>query len=143
MDGLEWSSDFGTGTTFDIFHRTGKQPDWIERLKSLVTEGAILEAVAFSIRAETPSGPFDFVVSRVFSNHCTSSTEHSSSSGHSCVWSSSSRNEKSSGGRYWLRHSPKKEFSMSAFSTLLEATDPFRDSTGGEEGFFVKCLTVF
>ena len=107
MDGLEWSFDFGTGTIFDIFHRTGKHPDWIERLKSLVTEGAILEAVVFSVRAETPSGPFDFVVSRVSSNHCTYSTEHSSSSGHSCVLSSLSRTEKSSGGRDWLRHSPK------------------------------------
>ena len=68
--------DFGTRTTFDIFHKTEKQPDWIERLimKNLVADGEILEAVAFNIRADIPSRPFDFVVSRISSNHCNSST---------------------------------------------------------------------
>ena len=35
-------------------------------LKSLVTLGAMLEAVYFSILAEIPSGPLDFDMSRDF-----------------------------------------------------------------------------
>ena len=47
--------DLGTGTILAIFHMVGKQADAIDRLNSLVTDGAILEATAFSILAEIPS----------------------------------------------------------------------------------------
>ena len=83
---IDWNGRFILALEPHLTFSIGlENSQWIERLKSLVNEGAILEAVAFSIRAETPSGPFDFVVSRISSNHCTSSTEHSSSSG--CVGS--------------------------------------------------------
>jgi len=55
--------DLGTGTILAIFHMVGKQADAIDRLNSLVTDGAILEATALSILAEIPSGPLDLAVS--------------------------------------------------------------------------------
>ena len=60
----------------------GKQADTTDRLNSLVIDGAILEATAFLILAEIPSGPLDLVASSLFINHCTSSTVHRKSSGH-------------------------------------------------------------
>ena len=79
----DWNDlDLGTGTILAIFHMVGKQADAIDRLNSLVTDGAILEATAFSILAEIPSGPLDSAVSSLFINHCTSSTVHRKSSGH-------------------------------------------------------------
>jgi len=64
--------DLVTGTILAIFHTVGKQADAIDRLNSLVTDGAILEATAFSILAEIPSGPLDLAVSSLLINHCTS-----------------------------------------------------------------------
>ena len=67
---------------WDIFHMVEKQADTTDRLNSLVRDGAILEATAFRILAEVPSGPLDLVASSLFINHCTSSTVHRKSSGH-------------------------------------------------------------
>ena len=47
-----------------------KQADAIDRLNSLVINGTILEATAFRILAEIPSGPLDLVASSLFINHC-------------------------------------------------------------------------
>ena len=74
--------DLGTGTILAIFHMVGKQVNAIDRLNSLVIDLAILEATAFSILAEIPSGPLDLVVSSRFNNNYTSSTVHRKSSGH-------------------------------------------------------------
>jgi len=60
----------------------GKQADAVDRLNSLVIDGAILEAAAFSILAEIPYGPLDLAVSSLFITHCTFSTVHRKSLGH-------------------------------------------------------------
>ena len=53
---------FAIGTTSDCFQVAGICPEWIDILNSLVMEGAIAEAVDFSIRAEMPSFPLALVV---------------------------------------------------------------------------------
>ena len=53
----------------------------MERLKSLLREGATLADVALSIRVEMPSGPAAFLLLRPFKRVCTVSLEHSSLSG--------------------------------------------------------------
>ena len=50
------SPPFGIGT-FEIFQACGSLPSTILKLNSLVMDGATLEAVALSIRAEILSGP--------------------------------------------------------------------------------------
>ena len=45
------------GTNTDLFHSVGTCPSLIDRLKSLVTDGAMLVAVCLSIIADTSSGP--------------------------------------------------------------------------------------
>ena len=54
-----------------------------DMLNSLVIEGVMEWAVDLSIRAEIPSGPLDFVVSRDCSIFKTSASVHNSSAGHS------------------------------------------------------------
>ena len=108
LEGFAWLFNLGTGTTFASFHADGKQADLIDMLKRLVTDGAMLEATAFNILAEMPSGPLALVVSSLFKSHSTSSTVHKKSSGHSTIGCNSSRTEKSRGGREWLKHLPKK-----------------------------------
>ena len=49
--------DFGMGTTIESFHWSGSLPQRIEQLKCTVREGAMLEAVDFSIRPDILSGP--------------------------------------------------------------------------------------
>ena len=49
----------------------------MEILSNLVRIGATLAEVAFNIREDIPSGPFDFVRSREFNSPLTSSTVHS------------------------------------------------------------------
>ena len=43
---------------FCVFHILGNLPEVSERVKSLASDGAMLLAVALSIKAEIPSGPF-------------------------------------------------------------------------------------
>ena len=66
--------DLGIGTIIDVFHWIGSLPKRIEQLKRLVIDGAMLEAVSFSILAETLSGPLALETSRLFREFCTSST---------------------------------------------------------------------
>ena len=61
-------------TILEDFHEIGKRPELIERLKSLVTDGAILGATIFSILAGISSGPVDFVACSVSRRYQTSST---------------------------------------------------------------------
>ena len=58
-------------------------PAVIDMLNSLVTEGVMKWAVDLSMRAEIPSGPLDFVVSRDCSIFKTSASVHGNSVGHS------------------------------------------------------------
>ena len=73
----------GTGTICECFHPLGNMPAVIDMFNSLVTEGVMEWAVDLSMRAEIPSGPLDFVVSRDCSIFKTSASVHSSSVGHS------------------------------------------------------------
>ncbi len=63
-DGLCLAVDLGIDTTLADFHNLGKWPLVIDRLKRLVSEGAILSEVAFSLCAEIPSGPIAFNTSK-------------------------------------------------------------------------------
>ncbi len=65
-DGLCLAVDLGIGTTLADFYSLGKWPLMIDRLKRLVNERAILSEVAFSMRAEIPSGPVAFDTSKVY-----------------------------------------------------------------------------
>ena len=56
------------GTTEEIFQLDGGQQLLMERLKRLVTEGAIALAVDFSMRADIKSGPLTLFVSKEFSS---------------------------------------------------------------------------
>ena len=71
--GEDRSDDFGMGTTTYLFHSVGTCPSLIERLKSLVTDGAMLVAVCLSIVADTSSGPVALDTSR-FLRRCSSSS---------------------------------------------------------------------
>ena len=57
----------GMGTTEEIFQQEGGRQYLMEKLNSLVTEGDIAAAVYFSMRADIPSGPLAFFVSRELS----------------------------------------------------------------------------
>ena len=56
------------GTTEEIFQLDGGRQLLLERLKRLVTEGAIASAVDFSMRADIQSGPLALFVSKEFSS---------------------------------------------------------------------------
>jgi hypothetical protein len=75
----------------ELFRALGTLSSFKDKLKSIVTAGAILYTVYLSILAEMSSGPFDFVVSRD-ARSVTSSWSHSNSSGKSfgceAVWNS-------------------------------------------------------
>ena len=55
------------GTILEVFHRRGKVPVFIEKLKSSVTEGVMLQATNFSSLAGIRSGPVDLLGSNVTS----------------------------------------------------------------------------
>ena len=63
------------------FHSEGNEPVAMDKLKSLVRLGAIDKAVCLSIRAETPSRPVDFIVSREHSSSVTRSSVQSMEAG--------------------------------------------------------------
>ena len=69
------------GTTCDSFQALGNCPDDMDKLKSLVIEGAIEWAVLLSIRADIPSGPLALDVSSDCNSSKTSDLEHSNSCG--------------------------------------------------------------
>ena len=79
--------DLGIRTTAEVFQAVGTFSGLIDRLKSLVRMGPILEAVSLSIIPEIPSGPLAFDISRLdnISNYIsnTSSSEQSNSIGQS------------------------------------------------------------
>ena len=67
LSGEVAGEDFGIGTTVECFHSTivpGTRLVDSDRLKRLVTELAILLAVALSMQAEIASGPVALDVSR-------------------------------------------------------------------------------
>ena len=72
----------------DVFHAVGNFPERIDIFMSVVIPGAMLTTVRFSIVANTPSGPLDFVVhvSNAKSISRISSSVHRSSSGQK-LWS--------------------------------------------------------
>jgi len=49
--------DLGIGTIFEFFHSSGITPLMTEKLKSVVREGAMTDAIHFSILAAIQSGP--------------------------------------------------------------------------------------
>ena len=102
------------GTTLVHFHILGSVPFLIQMLKSLVTDGAIEWAVAFSIRAKMLSGPLALLTSSELKSSTTSSSWHRRSSGH---WSGStgnlSRSDLVRGGCWWLKHEEKKSLALS------------------------------
>ena len=67
---------FWIGTTADFFQIEGGLPHAIEWLKSLVTDGAMVCAVDFTIREEMPSRPLAFKMSSAWSIVQTSSSVH-------------------------------------------------------------------
>ena len=71
------------GTTTDLFHSVGTCPSLIDRLKSLVTDGAMLVAVCLSIIADTSSGPVALDTSRFLRRCSTSSVVQKDSAEHS------------------------------------------------------------
>ena len=70
----------GMGITNDSFQYEGNTAIFIERLKNLVTEGAMLNADNLSILPVMPSGPQAFVTSILLNSSVTSSTEQKRSS---------------------------------------------------------------
>ena len=67
--------------TSDDFAVQGNDPVLIDKLNNLVTTGAIVAAVALSMRGEMPSGPLAFVTSSNVRMEKTSSSVHRSCSG--------------------------------------------------------------
>ena len=55
--GSEVEDDLGIGVTWAVFHSLGNFPEVSDRLNSLLTAGAMDVAVAFSILADSVSGP--------------------------------------------------------------------------------------
>ena len=74
---------FGIGTTLAVFHSLGNLPLEIDRLISLEMIGAVLSAVCFSILANMPSQPVNFVVSSRASKSNTDASVDRSYSGQS------------------------------------------------------------
>jgi len=68
---------------FDFFHREGKVPVLIERLKILARDGEIFMAVFLSVLAEMPSEPLAFLTSREIKSSLISVSVHRLSSGQS------------------------------------------------------------
>ncbi len=138
--GEDLSDDFGIGTTLDLFHSVGTCPCLIDKLKSFVTDGAMLVAVCFSIVADTPSGPVALDISRFPSRCSTSSMVQRSPAEHSdeanMLWSSSDKGE-------WrvLKQVEKNEFSMLAFSVSSVVLAPLWDRVGIEWEDFFRLLT--
>ncbi len=66
-----------------IFHADGKTPDIIDWLNRVVRAGTMLDAVAFSILVDLPSGPLDFEVSRAVRRLTIWSSTHRKSGGQS------------------------------------------------------------
>ena len=66
-------------TIRDFFQARGMFPVDMDRLNSLVRDGAILGTVYFSILVDIPSGPLAFVMSRAASISHTSDSEQSKS----------------------------------------------------------------
>jgi hypothetical protein len=77
--GLESSWPFGIGTIKDFFQDEGMFPV-MDRLNSLVRDGAMLGAVFFSILVDIPSGPLALETSRTAIISHTSDSEQSTSS---------------------------------------------------------------
>ena len=71
------------GTIADVFHSVGTLPSFIDILNRIVTPLTIEGAVALSMIAEIPSGPFALVVSSESNKSNTSSSVQRSSEGHS------------------------------------------------------------
>lgn len=71
---------FWDRSTLDDFQHFGNTRVLMERLKSLVKEGTILQATDFNILVEMPSGPCAFVVSKLASKSKISSSVHNRSS---------------------------------------------------------------
>ena len=72
------------GTIADVFHSVGTLPSFINiLLNRIVTPLTIEGAVALSMIAEIPSGPFALVVSSDSNKSNTSSSVQRSSKGHS------------------------------------------------------------
>ena len=71
------------GTNIDLFHSVGTCPSLIDRLKSLVTDRAMLVAVCLSIIADMSSGPVALDTPRFLRRCSTSSVVQKSSAEHS------------------------------------------------------------
>ena len=130
------------GTTDDFFHAEGRMPVVKDKLKSLVSEGAMLYAVLFSILADIPSRPVALVGSRATSRSHTSDSEQSISSG---------RVEVECGGATWgwmggwdlLKQFTKNELSRFAFSRSDWATASPNVRVGIDDLFLFKTLIAF
>jgi len=84
------SFPFGIGTMLVHFHILGNVQLLIQMLNSFITDGAIEQAVAFSMWAEVLSGPLlALAISSELKSSTTSSTSHKRSTGH---WSGSTWN---------------------------------------------------
>ena len=68
----------------DNFQAFGICPSCIDLLNNFVIAGVMVVAVALSIVADTPSGPFALFESREASKSNTSSSSHRNSLGHCC-----------------------------------------------------------
>ena len=69
-----WLLPLGIGTTEAVFQTVGNLPEEIDWFISLAIPEAVLVFVAFSIVADVPSDPLDFVVSNDRSISSTSSS---------------------------------------------------------------------
>jgi hypothetical protein len=70
-------------TIADFFHSDGILPSFIDILNRIVTPLVIEGAVALSMSADIPSGPFALVVSKDSNKSSTSSSVQRNSEGHS------------------------------------------------------------
>ena len=82
-DGSVLSDPLGIGMILAVFHSEGKISLEMDMLNKVVSEGAMLAAVDFSIFAEIPSQPVALVASRLVNSSATDSSVQSSSLGQS------------------------------------------------------------
>ena len=129
------------GTTCDSFQALGNCPDDMDKLKSLVIEGAIEWAVLLSIRADIPSGPLALDVSSDCNSSKTSDLEHSNSCGQTLC--DETLDADGTRGGTVLKYCSKNSFNMLALQASLVAVIPLWDRAGTVLFVLRRCVTHY
>lgn len=114
----------------------------MDKLKSLVIEGAIEWAVLLSIRADIPSGPLALDESSDCNSFKTSDLEHSNSCGQT-LCDETLDADGTRGGTDVLKHCSKNSFNMLALQASLVAVIPLWDRAGTVLFVLRRCFIVF